>query len=161
VREFSGSAWRAMAASISSRVIPSLMSGLLAMDLSVTWDTIPLHISNLNFSILTGCYLVNSRLNIIHSQPNTRPGRRQKDENGDLSARQVQLVSEILVCRDQELAARPLGCIKQITILQVGPPPLKGGVHQMTGKMPAKGRGRALIQENFHDRTDSANALTS
>jgi len=124
-------------------------------------DLSPLHSSNRDLSVIARSYLVNSGLDIIRSQLDTWPGSRKQDEDRQLPAGKILLVSKISVCRDQKLVAILLSRLKQRAILQFGPSSLEGGIDRVTCKIPTKGHGSALIEQNSHERTDSANAFTS
>ena len=70
-------------------------------------------------------------------------------------------MTKILVRGNQKLVAILLRSLKQLAIVQLGPPSLEGRFDRVSGEMPTKGDGGALIEQNPHERTESANAFIS
>ena len=63
-----------------------------------------------------------------------------------LPAGKVLLMTEILICRYQELVTIGLGPVQQRTVVKTRPASLEGGIHRMPGQVPPQGHRHALIE---------------
>ena len=57
------------------------------------------------------------------------------------------LMTEILIRRYQELVTIRLGPVEQRTVVKTRPASLEGGIHLVSGQMPAQGCRHALIEQ--------------
>ena len=55
-------------------------------------------------------------------------------------------MTEILIRRYQDLVTIRLGAVEQRTVAEARPASLEGGIHLVSGQMPAQGRRHALIE---------------
>ena len=107
-----------------------------------TWD----HISNREFSGVAWAYLVDNGSDVVNSQLNTWPRGRKQDNDRELFADAILLVTKILVRGNQKSVATLFRSFKQHAIVQVGQSSLEGRIGRMPREMSAEGHRRALIE---------------
>ena len=73
-----------------------------------------------------------------------RPDVRSEDDHRDLPLRQVLLIADILVAREQDLIVRLFGAREQLTIGNLAPSLFFGGLHLIVRKVPLQWIRRVL-----------------
>ena len=79
-----------------------------------------------------------------------RPTGCRQHNNCDLTTREVLLISEILVGRDQNGKAALFGLVQQFTVFQIVPAKLKGRRDLMGCEVLAKRDWSTLVEKNAH-----------
>ena len=103
-----------------------------------------------NFPVVPGLHPIDNGLDISNAQLDTRPRSREQNENPQAASGKILLVAQVLVCGNQKFVAIHIRFFEQIAIAQGRPSSFIGGIHRMPVKIPAQGRWRALIKQNFH-----------
>lgn len=89
---------------------------------------------------------------MFHRSLNARPAGSRQHDHRDLTTREVLLISQILVGRDQNRKAALFGFLQQFTVFQIVPTKLKGRRDLMDRKVLAKWDWSTLVEKNTHLR---------
>ena len=110
------------------------------------------HLRNSDLDIATG----NRRIDRLHHEvncaPDSRPTRGRQYHDGHAPIREVLLIAEISIGRDQHDKAVGLGRIEQTTVLQLSPATLICRGDLMVGQETTQGCRGTLIKKDPHLR---------
>ena len=102
-----------------------------------------------------------SAAEIPRAKPNPGPSRRHEHQYRHLSGRQVLLIAEVLIGRDEEFSTILFRPIEQGAIPQLRPSSFKGRVHTVLRQVTPKRYRCSLIKQDLHEATVSASSPSS
>src|ERR1051326_4712485 len=108
------------------------------------------HASPLQFAIHAGLYGSDSNRDFGGVLLNLRPARRWQDENSDSPMRQILLILEILIRREEQLESGRFRSREQISLAHLRPSALVRGVDGMTNERVTKRNWRTLVGKDAH-----------
>ena len=117
--------------------------------------------SYLNFLVVAGTDFVDQGPYFIGSEPDPGPRCGHEHQYRQLPGRQVLLMPEALIGRDEEFVAIPFGSIKQGAVAELCPSTFEGRVHAVLWKVTPKRYRSSLIEQNPHEAPVSARARSS
>lgn len=80
----------------------------------------------------------------------TRPVVCREDDNRDFAMREILLIADVLVARDQHVESGPLRLIQQRTVVQALPLQFAGTDYLVSPKRSSQGRGGVGVEEDSH-----------
>jgi hypothetical protein len=86
----------------------------------------------------------------VHVLPDSRPTRRHQHDYAEPTARQVLLVTEILVGGDERVETFGLGAGEEVTVLEVAPASFVGSLDGVARQVISQRDGSPLIEEELH-----------
>ena len=117
--------------------------------------------SDLNFPAFAGADLVDRYAYLISPKPNPGPSRRHEYQYRHLSGRQVLLIAEVLIGRDEEFVTILFRPIEQGAIPQLRPSSFEGRIHTVLRQVTPKRYRSSLIKQDLHEATVSASSPSS
>jgi len=86
----------------------------------------------------------------FHCAFDARPAGGGQHDNGDFATREILLISEILIGRDQNGKAVLFGLLQQLAVFQIIPAQIKDCGDLMGGEVFTKGNRSALVEKDAH-----------
>ena len=112
--------------------------------------------SYLNFPVVAGSGLVDQGPYLSCPQADPGPRRGHEHHYRQLPVRQILLIPEALICRDEKFVAILFRPIEQSAIAELRPSPFEGRIHTVLGKVTPKRYRSSLIEQDPHEATVSA-----
>lgn len=112
---------------------------------------------DVDFRVATLVELVQRLLNSVYALFDPGPGGSHEDDDAKGPTREVLLVLQVLIRRDQSLVPSRFGLIEKLTVVEAGPAPFGGGVDLVGMEVARRGTGvpwgnRTLIPSLLQQR---------
>jgi hypothetical protein len=91
---------------------------------------------NLDFEVRTWSRAIYRSYDCVGDSLNPRPARCRKDNDGQLSGREILLILEVCVGRYKDGETFLLSSVEQLSVLELGPAPLVSGYYLMLSQQP-------------------------
>jgi len=86
----------------------------------------------------------------VYVLPDSRPARRHQHDHAEPTARQVLLITKVLVSGDEGVETFDLGAGEEVSVLEVAPASFVGSLDGVARQVISQGDGSPLIEEELH-----------